>query len=69
MNVFFPNKQKPNQTKPSQAKPKPKPKPKAKQKEIMHTVASSVTFHIDKNDFFFIFLFQKLSHFLNFLFF
>jgi hypothetical protein len=40
MNVFFPNKQNPRQAKPSQSQAK----------EIMHTVASSVTFHIDKNE-------------------
>jgi hypothetical protein len=43
MNVFFPiNK---TQTKPSQAKAS-----QSQAKEIMHTVASSVTFHIDKNE-------------------
>jgi hypothetical protein len=35
----------------SQTKPKPKPKPKAKQRKLYaYTVASSVTFHIDKNE-------------------
>jgi hypothetical protein len=42
MNVFFPNKQNPRQAKPSQSQ--------SQAKEIMHTVASSVTFHIDKNE-------------------
>jgi hypothetical protein len=47
--MFFPNKQKPNQAKPNQAKPS-QSQSQSPAKETMHTVASSVTFHIDKNE-------------------